>query len=276
MKNIAFRFLYFLLHLSLSFYFFIYASLARITSFLFLCISHAIGVSFERSYLKHRVSSIKKIPIHVVLLFSGEDVFDHDGIARVTCWSIAANIRHITIFDMEGILKKRIPVLQVKILELVNRFFVDEVPKIFSFQHDSVMKAKSDFTIEIISLENGRWHLIDLCKQFCYSVEKRMLKPCNINRELISQQVCGRFSESEIFYFRGKLIGVLPHKMQVLPDPDLLLHFGPLHCISLDGFSPWQISLTEILQLGPLKWVTCGSFVSALEIYSGTEQRYGT
>jgi len=153
---------------------------------------------------------------------------------------------------MEGILKKRIPVLQVKILELVNRFFVDEVPKIFSFQHDSVMKAKSDFTIEIISLENGRWHLIDLCKQFCYSVEKRMLKPCNINRELISQQVC------------------------VLPDPDLLLHFGPLHCISLDGFSPWQISLTEILQLGPLKWVTCGSFVSALEIYSGTEQRYGT
>jgi len=252
MKNIAFRVLYFLLHLSLSFYFFIYASLARITSFLFLCISHAIGVSFERSYLKHRVSSIKKIPIHVVLLFSGEDVFDHDSIARVTCWSIAANIRHITIFDMEGILKKRIPVLQAKILELVNRFFVDEVPKKFSFQDDSAMKAKSDFIVEIISLENGRWHLIDLCKQFCYSVEKRMLKPCNINRELISQQVC------------------------VLPDPDLLLHFGPLHCISLDGFSPWQISLTEILQLGPLKWVTCGSFVSALEVYSGTEQRYGT
>lgn len=59
-----------------------------------------------------------------------------------------------------------------------------------------------------------------------------------------------------------------------IPEPELALYTGPL--CSTHGLLPWQIRLTEILQLSPNHSINTDSYIGALYKYNKCEQRFGT
>jgi len=112
--------------------------------------------------------------------------------------------------------------------------------------------GEKEINIQVISLEDGRWDLVHIAKQFCKAIEEKRCKPEDITPDLITQHSC--------------LTGMI--------DPDLILQFGTEE-ISFRGFLPWHIRWTEILQLGHLHNIHCSSFVSALQQYAGKNQNLG-
>lgn len=58
-----------------------------------------------------------------------------------------------------------------------------------------------------------------------------------------------------------------------VPDPDLVLYTGPLCCTY--GFLPWQIRLTEFVQLSVDSNLNINSYLGALYKYNKCDQRFG-
>jgi len=106
--------------------------------------------------------------------------------------------------------------------------------------------------LQIASLEDGRWDVVHVAKQFCKAVEEQSCKPKDLTIELVEENVC----------------------TSDFVDPDFVLQFDDQE-IALSGFLPWQIRLTEILQIGKLKHIHCTVFMSALKSFATKEQRLG-
>lgn len=58
-----------------------------------------------------------------------------------------------------------------------------------------------------------------------------------------------------------------------IPDPDVVLYTGPWCCTH--GFLPWQIRLTEFIQLSLDNSVNIDSYLGALFRYNKCDQRFG-
>lgn len=58
-----------------------------------------------------------------------------------------------------------------------------------------------------------------------------------------------------------------------IPDPEIVLYTGVSCCTH--GFLPWQIRLTEFIQLSLDHSVNIGSYVGAMYKYSKCDQRFG-
>lgn len=58
-----------------------------------------------------------------------------------------------------------------------------------------------------------------------------------------------------------------------IPDPDVILYTGSL--CSAHGFLPWQLRLTEFVQLSTDHCINVNSYVGALYKYNKCDQRFG-
>ncbi|GKV19727.1 hypothetical protein SLEP1_g29951 [Rubroshorea leprosula] len=56
-------------------------------------------------------------------------------------------------------------------------------------------------------------------------------------------------------------------------EPDLLLVYGPVRCHL--GFPPWRLRYTEIIHMGPLKFMRYGSLRKAIYKFTMVRQNYG-
>jgi dehydrodolichyl diphosphate syntase complex subunit NUS1 len=75
----------------------------------------------------------------------------------------------------------------------------------------------------LLSAEDGRDTLVDLTKTLTEMAQNGALKPDQIDTQLIDSELCEAVSS----------------------EPDLLILFTPT--VSLKGYPPWQLRLTEIL-----------------------------
>ncbi|CAK9172104.1 unnamed protein product [Ilex paraguariensis] len=57
-------------------------------------------------------------------------------------------------------------------------------------------------------------------------------------------------------------------------EPDLLLVYGPARCHL--GFPAWRLRYTEIVHMGPLKSMKCGSLIKVIRKFTMVRQNYGT
>lgn len=83
--------------------------------------------------------------------------------------------------------------------------------------------AHVDIEVVFISEEDGRESLVDLTKTLCDMAQRGKIMSEDVSIELIDAEV----------------------KENVIPEPELLILFSPN--ITLKGYPPWQIRLTEIL-----------------------------
>jgi dehydrodolichyl diphosphate syntase complex subunit NUS1 len=84
-------------------------------------------------------------------------------------------------------------------------------------------KARQHLTILLLSAEDGRDTLVDLTKTLSEMAQNGTLRPEQIDTKLIDSELCDAVSS----------------------EPDLLILFSPT--VTLKGYPPWQLRLTEIL-----------------------------
>jgi len=92
-----------------------------------------------------------------------------------------------------------------------------------SYMPDPAGSPRPHLSILLLSAADGRRTLVDLTKTLAEMSQKHKLAPEDVSSELIDAEL----SES------------------VMEEPDLLILFGEE--ITLQGYPPWQIRLSEIL-----------------------------
>ncbi|KAL5347345.1 hypothetical protein ACLOAV_007656 [Pseudogymnoascus australis] len=106
-------------------------------------------------------------------------------------------------------------------------------------------------SVLLISEEDGEDSIVDLTKTLTEMSQRSKITPKDITVDLVDAEL----SES------------------VMSGPELLILFGPT--IELDGYPPWQISLTEIYNVQDNQGVGYQVFLRALYNYANAQMRFG-
>lgn len=128
----------------------------------------------------------------------------------------------------------------------------DEGKKLSSFGRLTAETPGQDhISILLLSSEDGRSTLVDLTKTLAEMSQRNKLSPDDISRDLIDAEI----TES------------------VMGEPDLLVLFGPN--VTLQGYPPWQVRLTEIFHVQDNSGVGYQVFLRALHRYAKAQMRFG-
>lgn len=200
--------------------------------------------------------SLQKLPLHLGLVFT-ENKLSYVDVASVVVWCMAMGISYISIFDTRGILKKNTTSLNSQIEKKHSDVFGNERSK-FTFQlhtkptESYTENSKNKSHILLLSGQDGRPDITRAARGACQQVYDQLVKPSSIDVGLIDS---------------------LLQATKGFPDPDLVIRFGTTE--SLLGYLPWQIRLTEMLEI-PTHWnIDYKSFMAVLHSYAGTHQRFG-
>ncbi|XP_005103331.1 dehydrodolichyl diphosphate synthase complex subunit nus1 [Aplysia californica] len=204
--------------------------------------------------------SLKKLPSHVGLLVA-EDDFSFKDLANMIVWSVSLGISYLTIYDINGEIKRNSLLLQRNIDESKEHVMGHDSShydiQLFSSSHPLVHRSTGTSKsrhccVHLLCVEDGQRkivnmsrHLSDLVCRGSYSLQD--IQPCNVD---------SFFQESMQF-----------------PDPELCVKFGNVD--SLLGYLPWQVRLTEFISLPSHKGISYKSFLSSIVQFGNTAQRFG-
>ncbi|XP_067098521.1 dehydrodolichyl diphosphate synthase complex subunit nus1 isoform X2 [Osmerus mordax] len=106
--------------------------------------------------------------------------------------------------------------------------------------------------VRVLSAEDGKQSIVQAAQQLCREVEQQQRSSSDISVSLLDS---------------------LLRESKNIPDPDLVLKFGPVE--STLGFLPWQIRLTEFISLPTHLDVSYEDLFGALQLFATCEQRVG-
>ncbi|KAK3096987.1 hypothetical protein FSP39_005428 [Pinctada imbricata] len=216
--------------------------------------------SSETVGLQSDARQLKKLPLHFAILIL-EDETSYCDIANIILWSIGLGISYISVYDVNGHLKRYSSKLKEEICQRREEVLHNESKKYhIHINTDGDQKASMNgysscnrVDIQILSQEDGHEDLVETTRKLCHRVTNMELRIDDITAQNIDH--------------------ILQEKHR-FPDPDLAVRFGPVD--SLLGFLPWQCRLTEILSSPSHIGFQYKSFISLLHIYGKTQQRFGT
>uniref|UniRef100_A0A2P1L4D1 ditrans,polycis-polyprenyl diphosphate synthase [(2E,6E)-farnesyldiphosphate specific] n=1 Tax=Testudinalia testudinalis TaxID=2126142 RepID=A0A2P1L4D1_TESTE len=218
-------------------------------------------------YKKNNVSSIrndakllKKLPMHLGFVIVENDYTFRD-IANLIVWSVAMGISYISVYDINGDIKRNSFLLQKEIKRSKQETFASEDSKFeislsLSESEEICNEEELSFKqaqVQLLAADDGRLNLVKTAQNYCQLVTTNQYQledivPNNVDSHL--------------------------QKLFKLPDPDLVILLG--HINSLLGYMPWQVRLSEILNLPLIKGVNYKSYLSLIYTYGKTIQRFGT
>uniref|UniRef100_H3A820 ditrans,polycis-polyprenyl diphosphate synthase [(2E,6E)-farnesyldiphosphate specific] n=1 Tax=Latimeria chalumnae TaxID=7897 RepID=H3A820_LATCH len=206
---------------------------------------------------KQEGRALEKLPVHVGLLVAEEEP-SYTDIANLVLWCMALGISYVSVYDHQGIFKRN------------NSRLMEEILK---QQQENLSHDCSKYSVEYVNHSNGTTEQQVL---FCLS-SSFLVQPGNEKITYIQLQSNLALSSKQrenTYAYVSVCVFFSPHpETKNLPDPDLVLKFGPVD--SLLGFLPWHIRLTEIISMPSHIDVTYEDFFSALQNYAACEQRLG-
>ncbi|EEC00558.1 dehydrodolichyl diphosphate synthase complex subunit Nus1 [Ixodes scapularis] len=206
----------------------------------------------------HRsLHSFCKVPKHVAVVI-GESLVSYRDVANLVVWCLFARIPHVTLYDVEGVMKKNWSELYKEVLRSQKKHFgscdTSKVVLYVEGKETTEKNGRNGYThhvhVRLASNEDGRPLFAKFARKLCQEVKEGRLSPSDIVPDLIQKQVSGDW-----------------------PDPDILLRFGKAH--SVFGYQPWQLRLTEIISLPTHHNLRLSEFLGALRTYDNREQRFG-
>ncbi|QLG73393.1 hypothetical protein HG535_0E04770 [Zygotorulaspora mrakii] len=193
--------------------------------------------------IRQDVTKLEKIPKRLAAILEmkseshvggGSQGLMNDG-SEIVCWTVSAGIKHLVLYDYDGVLKKNVQDFRKDIRNKLSKYFgtshipkyavrIPHLNKIYFNDKDSSSTENHKVAIEISLLSNrdGRETIVDLTRTMADLCASKELKLGDITMSLVDKELV-------------HLVG---------PEPDLLLYFGP--CLDLQGFPPWHIRLTEL------------------------------
>ncbi|XP_014355796.2 dehydrodolichyl diphosphate synthase complex subunit Nus1 [Papilio machaon] len=203
--------------------------------------------------IKKHVPKMKKSLKHLVVLV---DTNHHSmsDLARLVIWSLITGIPYVSFHDITGELKqneeKLFLAIEKKKKGIPGCIKWSNKPDLNGYTYG--MNANNVF-INIFSYKDGRPQIVESIRQIAKG---------GVDCEKKSNE----FTTEEF----GKVLTQLYNN---IPDPDLVMYTGP-HC-STYGLLPWQIRLTEFVQLSLDHSVDISSYIGALYKYNKCDQRFG-
>lgn len=199
-------------------------------------------------YIQKDLQGLTKLPKHLSIILELDDDDSSpaalealvNDVCEVAAWSACAGIPMLSIYEKTGILKSSIPHLHRRISRTLSAYYGSSnpakptvslrAPHMQAFSPPSspptgsaTSKSPPHLSILLLSASDGRRTLVDLTKTLAEMSQKSKLSPEDVSADLIDAEL----TES------------------VMGEPDLLILFG--NSVTLQGYPPWQVRLTEIL-----------------------------
>ncbi|XP_062082699.1 uncharacterized protein LOC133789008 isoform X2 [Humulus lupulus] len=215
-----------------------------------------LGITYvAESYLissglwkKYRAFNSGKVR-YLAIVVESEEAYQTSKIIKLLLWLESIGVKHICLYDTEGVMKKSREV----ILEKLNN--VTEFEK--ASEHDKLL-SQNCMTLEFASFSDG--------KEAVAKAASFLFRKYMTSTALNGNQEEKMFTEAQMADAL-KTIGCNG------PEPDLLLVYGPARCHL--GFPAWRIRYTEILHMGPLKFMRYGSLIKTIYKFTMVRQNFG-
>lgn len=209
--------------------------------------------------IKKDIATLRNLPRHISFLVLEPEI-NFNILARVVVWSVAAGISYLSVYDPQGILKRKRKEFYHELLQIRQEFLgaqyeihlSDKNNSEQSITNGTANKSARKVFVSVFSKEDGKQNIVRTAKKFCCSINNKECKSKIMNVE----------------YFSGLLKG-----SDAFPDPDLALRFGPTDI--LNGYLPWQIRLTEFISIPSLDVMNYKLLLKTLQRYSKCEKRLG-
>ncbi|CCF60739.1 hypothetical protein KAFR_0L01300 [Kazachstania africana CBS 2517] len=222
--------------------------------------------------IRQDVLKLDKIPKRVAAILDMKPIGDVGGgltgllndSSELICWTVSAGIKHLTLYDFDGVLQKNVTSFREEIHNKLSKYYgPSNVPKfvvriphsnsMYFNRDDSESEENKKVAIEISLLSNrdGRETIVDLTKTMADLCTQGSLDLSDVTMDLVDSELT-------------QLVG---------PEPDLLVYFGP--SLDLQGFPPWHIRLTEFYWEPDNTEVTYSVFIRALKKFSSCKMNVG-
>ncbi|GLU08971.1 hypothetical protein SLE2022_258520 [Rubroshorea leprosula] len=186
---------------------------------------------------------------YLAIVVESEDAHQTAKIIELLEWLAAVGVKQVCLYDTEGVLKKS----KENILAKVNHATLLEE----SHENDILLDQKT-FTLEFASFSDGK---------------EAVVKAANVLfMKYFKLSASCRNQEDQIFT-EAQMTEALKAVGCIGLEPDLLLVYGPVRCHL--GFPPWRLRYTEIIHMGPLKFMRYGSLRKAIYKFTMVRQNYG-
>lgn len=202
-------------------------------------------------YINLNVKNMTKIPNHMTVLLGTEDL-SYSDIAKIIKWSLAAGINYVSFYDITGVIKENISELQrqTELLHLTDCHVIWHVGSSTTGGTNGMKDGGSKVHVKALSAADGRESIARVTRTLADTQSSAAITVDAVNEEL--------------------------RKEYEFPDPDLALYCTEVFTVG--GYPPWQIRLTEFVQLGhngAHKHASHITFVDSLYKFSKCEQRKG-
>eukprot|EP00043_Microstomoeca_roanoka_P001011 m.30461 g.30461 ORF g.30461 m.30461 type:complete len:255 (-) comp10609_c0_seq4:218-982(-) len=211
--------------------------------------------SFSPARVKRYTQRWTKTPNHLCIAVADEPVV-YEPIARLVMWAIAAGVKHISIWDNQGLCTASAGLLQ-KYLEKAHVSY-------FGAQCD-------DYPLKFDQCSPGDRLSASTEKQANETPDHIHVHLCDDShgRGAIVSAV-GLATKTKANVTQEWLDKALTRNM---PEIDLVLMFSRQSMVY--GLLPWHLRVAEILFCGSHQKATAKTFVAALDSFANCEQRYG-
>ncbi|KAI9308274.1 Decaprenyl diphosphate synthase-like protein [Cunninghamella echinulata] len=193
-------------------------------------------------------SKLSKIPKHLAITISDEMVFErtqedwdriiHD-ICQTSCWAFEMGMKELSIFDASGILKN---------------MAVDIYKQQSITLHNWCQNKKKKFKFSILSMDDVQSEITQVSQKVYKHITSNKMTIDTINVQLVDEFM-----------------------QETMSDPELMIIYDglPHNYVSISGYFPWHIRLTEFLNVTSYHQLNYTLFSLCLYRFSKVEQRFG-
>ncbi|KAF8776188.1 hypothetical protein HU200_003881 [Digitaria exilis] len=174
-------------------------------------------------------------------------------IRQLLSWLSTMGVKHICLYDIEGVLKRSFEPFMNGSKDEKAREFLDIGA---SMNHSHY--GYKNMVIDCLSGSDGKEGIAKAADLLCSTY---------FNGETHGN------GKKEPKFTEADMASALKAVDCGGPEPDLLLMYGPARCHL--GFPAWRLRYTEIMHMGPLKSMKYGAIVKALYNFSQKYQNYG-
>uniref|UniRef100_A0A1D1Z0W9 ditrans,polycis-polyprenyl diphosphate synthase [(2E,6E)-farnesyldiphosphate specific] n=1 Tax=Anthurium amnicola TaxID=1678845 RepID=A0A1D1Z0W9_9ARAE len=196
----------------------------------------------------------KVLPLHKLeslgIVIDSEEAEDTSKVRRLLHWLSDIGVKHVILYDMEGVLKRS---------EASLRKWTNSSMTFCELDVHTLLLGQEKMSLEILSSSDGKEAVAKAATFLC----SKYLKEDN----LLGNQREPVFTETDIADAL-RTVGCGGS------EPDLLLVFSPVRCHL--GFPAWRLRYTEIVHMGTLKSMKYGAIVKAILDLSKKHQNYGS
>ncbi|XWS68183.1 hypothetical protein CRYUN_Cryun04dG0069500 [Craigia yunnanensis] len=237
--NLLLRLLWHLVHVIISLYYFTLGIANALESYL-------ISWGLLRRYKSLQVAKLQ----YLAIVVESEEAYQTSNIIELLQWLAAIGVKHVCLYDKEGILKKSKDLILEKLDGAI----------LFRDAHENnVLLDQTHMNLEFSSFSDGK---------------EAVAKAANVLfMKYLKSGATDQKQEEQIFT-ESQMAEALKTVGSGGPEPDLLLVYGPARCHL--GFPLWRIRYTEIVHMGPLKSMKYGSLIKAIYRFTMLRQNYGT